>query len=510
MRLSFLGLLLLLLSCTSIDEKWPMSSGPNGEWSVNSTYAVPQNFSVSENENIVWKSELPEGGQSGIAVWGDKLFLSILKPAKSEEESALLGSEIVALCVNAANGEILWRHSMRGTAESRYMFCFSDSSSPGPVTDGEKVWFTNASGLISCLDYSGKVLWEREFKPVEELNGVHFPFNKQFEPFVHEDILVSMEPYWQKDGKRKYGWNYLFGLDKLTGKVLWISEDPLTHYNTPFAKDGKVLIGRGAYHKVPEGPAGYSMIDLKNGKRIWQYEADLGKAMYVNAFNDKYAVWYTERDSGIHILNPADGKLIKKIDISKDVHLRTYNGGLYEERKDVNISKALGVKVFPAWYTNVLVDDNLFFMCFTDKKKKFGPDYCLGKVNLISGKVEYLQVPVHNNPGGQPIWNKSLKTETVNSRGMDVAHDKRRSTRDGWYWLFSGTPICINKKIYFTTMLGVVYCIDTQTKNFDKAALISVNDLGPLGKTWTLNSMAYANGKLYHRTLKNLICIGEK
>jgi len=510
MRFVFLISILFLLSCVSQNENWPMPAGPNGDWSVSAENSIPLNFSVSQDKNILWKSKLPEGGQSGIAVWEDKVFLTVLKPAKNEEESSLVGSDIVALCVDAKDGEILWSHPMNGTAKSRYMFCFSDSSTPGPITDGEKVWFTNASGLISCLDLSGKLLWERKFKPVEELNGVHFPFNKQFEPFIHGDTLVNMEPYWEKDGKREYAWNYLYGLDKNTGELQWISEDSLTHYNTPFAKDGKVLIGRGAYHKVPEKPTGYSMIDLNDGKRIWKYDASIGKAMYVNAFNEKYAIWFTERDSKLHVLNPQNGKLLKEIDIARNAVLRTYNGKSYEKEEGVNIPKKLGVNVFPAWYTNVLVEDDLFFMCFTDKKKKFGPDYCLGKVNLVSGKVEYLQVPVHHNPGGKAIWNTPLTTKTINSRGMDVAHDKRRSTRDGWYWLFTGTPICINKNIYFTTMMGVVYCIDTQTSEFNEDAIVSINDVGPMGKTWTLNSMAYANGRLYHRTLKNLICIGEK
>ena len=240
-----------------------------------------------------------------------------MKPAKDEKPSSLKGADIIALCINAADGKILWSHPMAGVAESPYMYGFSDSSTPGPVTDGQKVWFTNASGLMSCLDFSGKVLWERSFKPVEDLNKVRFPFNKQFEPFIHENTLISMEPYWQKDGKREYGWNYLFGVDKDTGKLLWISEDALTHYNTPFSKNSKVLIGRGAHHKVPEGPRGYSMIDLNTGKRVWQYKAELGKAMYNSSFNDKYALWFTEVHNEFHVLNPTNGKLIKEINLAK-------------------------------------------------------------------------------------------------------------------------------------------------------------------------------------------------
>jgi len=39
-------------------------------------------------------------------------------------------------------------------------------------------------------------------------------------------------------------------------------------------------------------------------------------------------------------------------------------------------------------------------------------------------------------------------------------------------------------------------------------ALISISDLGPAGETWTLSSLSFSNGRLYARTLKELICLG--
>ena len=136
----------------------------------------------------------------------------------------------------------------------------------------------------------------------------------------------------------------------------------------------------------------------------------------------------------------------------------------------------------------------------------------MARVNLESGKVEYLEVPVQvSYAAGKKSyeWQKEITTETLNSRGMDVARDKR-SRRDGWHWNFNGNPIAINDNIYFTTMAGLCYVLDTKAGKWDSKAFLSLNDLGPAAKTWSVNTPSFANGKFYHRTLKELICIQVK
>lgn len=500
---------------------WPQPSGPNGNWSLSTENKIPTEFSVTTGENILWTAELPEGGQSGIAIWEDTIFLTVMKPIlEVKEGQTIKGTDVLALCIEANDGHIIWERELKGSAPSEYMYGFSDSSTPGPVTDGEFVWFYNASGNLSCFDFKGNLVWERTWYPVEELDGIHFPFNKQFEPFMTDDLVINMETYWEKDGNRTYGWNYLYGIEKKTGVAHWISEDALTHYNTPVystTADGRpaVLIGRGGHHQVPESPTGYSLIDLDNGKRLWKFDSDEGLALYNATWNADYAIWYTEKEGVVHILDSKTGKLQRKVSLTANADVRTYDNDInsYMVRTNVDIQKDLNINVFPAWFTNIVVDDQLFFLCFKsgNYRKDIGPEYSIARINLNSGKAEYLQVPVqvtHGNSDRSYIWNQELTTETINSRGLDVSNDKR-SRRDGWHWNFNGNPIAINGKIYFTTMLGVVYCIDSQVEQFDETALVSLNDLGPMGKTWSVNTPSVANGKLYHRTLKHLICIGN-
>ena len=59
------------------------------------------------------------------------------------------------------------------------------------------------------------------------------------------------------------------------------------------------------------------------------------------------------------------------------------------------------------------------------------------------------------------------------------------------------------------TMIGMVYVLKWDAPVLDESALVSISDLGPAGETWSLSSLSYADGRIYARTMKELICIGR-
>ena len=498
---------------------WPQAAGPNGTWAVDDGRAdVPYRWSVSRGQNILWRTTLPEEGQSGITVVGDYLFLTTMKPLTTAAESRE-GHEVVGYCLNSRNGAILWTVDLPGTENSTYAYGFSDSTTPSPIADGKFVYFYNSSGSVGCFDRAGKRIWLHTWKPTGGR-----PFNKQFKPILFGDTLLNMEPRDTDDPKReaKDPWNYLRGIDRRTGRTLWVSEDALTHYNTPvFGRlaDGTpaVLQGRGGYHDVPESPTGLTMTSLaprQAGKALWRYEAT-GKALFTMHWDVRYAYWFDQDTPAHQVLDAATGKLLRTQSLTAHVDYRRHDPvtGRYVLESDIDVTKRNPpFKVFPAWFTNIPVAGWDYFLCFTDPGQRWGPSYCVGRVNIENGKVEYLELPVSVvRAKGEPdqfVWGRPQKASTLNARGIDVAGDPR-SKADGWTWCMLGAPTAVNGRIFFTNMLGITYVIDGRASVLDEKALVAVNDLGPSGETWSLNSVSYANGRLYHRSMKEVVCIGK-
>jgi PQQ-like domain len=530
----------LPLAATLFAATWPQAGGPDGTWRLN-TKDAPASWSVTLNRNIIWKSTLPNAGQSGIAVWNDRLFLTTFAEGEKKTSGSILG-----LCVDAKTGTILWSVKLDGPTKSPMMYAYSDSTSPTPVTDGKLVVFTDGSGEMAAFDFSGNPLWRRSYKPW----GEPYPFNKQHEPILFGDTVINVEPL---DGNPadKSGWNYLRGIDKNTGKTQWIADDGTTTYATSVLgrlKDGTpaILTGRGGWHNVPERPVGLSLIDLtkgKEGKTIWRFISDTGnvaaptwQALYLLNWDRKYAYWFRLNPEETHLVFDIDtGKLIREQSLIRNLDYHQWDpaAGKYIFHDNVNLREIRElsprnrladdevIRVMPAWHANLAVNGYHYFMTTVAHRRntappkgRAGPSHCLARVNVETGKVEYLEVPVTviRKPGevDRKIYGIAVKTKTENSQGIDVASEERSRT-DGWEIpAFCGSPVALGDKIYFTTMLGITYVVDSQAKVFDEHALLAINDLGPPGETWTLNSISYADGRIYHRTAKELICIGKK
>jgi len=517
-------LISLLHRHPAVAENWPQAAGPNHDWTVTTDGAVPLSWSVEKNQNVRWRVPLPETGQSGIAVWGDRLFLTTMKPLAADATSKK-GTDVVAYCVDANNGKILWQRDLAGDPQalSIYAYGFSSSSSPTPITDGKHVWFWNASGKMGCWTVDGGEVWTRKWTPT-----LGRPFNKQYEPIMIGDTLINVEPLDSDDPKRREdAWNYLRGFDAKTGRSLWTAPEGLTHYNTPVLgvlPDGghAVLAGRGAHHGTPEAPAGITLSRVDGplaGKAVWNWDSlPEGKAHVTQTWDKKFAYWLDETRTDLVVLNSKDGSEAKRISWIKDVVVTAYDADskTFTRREGVDLSlEEPAITVFPAWHANLSIYPYVYFQCFSyegrrkGKAVKMGPRRSVARIDVVKGRVEYLELPfpIPNVEGEEESPQGTLYPNmTTNSRGVDVADDKR-SKRDGWWWCFNGNTIAVNQYLYFTFMCGKVQVLDGKAKNFDETALVSFNDLGRFGETWSVNTPSFSNGRLYHRTMKELLCI---
>jgi hypothetical protein len=56
-------------------------------------------------------------------------------------------------------------------------------------------------------------------------------------------------------------------------------------------------------------------------------------------------------------------------------------------------------------------------------------------------------------------------------------------------------------------MNATVYVIDANAESFDENAIVAINDLGPVGRSFNRASLSFAGGHLFAHTIHELICI---
>lgn len=497
----------LALSGTVCAQHWPQASGPNFNWQAEGP-EPPLHWSVVDGKNVLWRTTLPEGGQSAVTVWGDRAFVTTHRPM--DEASDRLEPNIVGYCLDADTGEILWRVDLPGSAPVETAGVFSDATVFAPIADGEHVWFFNRCGSMGCFDFTGKPVWLREFRPRTRHT------NRECEPILVGDKILTVEVR-DKEAAQKLErhqpvpagieprdvWTYLHATNKRTGEIEWIEEAGTSIHNTPMAgqlADGRwaIVHGRGGGHDPLEKPYGVSLSLLESGKTLWSRELT-GDCSHNSHWNPKHVFWF--QGSNHLVLDSATGEVLRTQDLSAEVDFTDAQTG----KREIGIQLQPGKRTPLTNQTNIVVGNWHYFLAH---------DFpAIGRVNIETGKTEYLGVPVQivAGPERRRIWAKddAIPNDTKNSRGIDIAPDNR-AKGTGWGHVSAASPILVNRHLFFPIMNGTVYVIDAFAETLDTSALVAINDLGPAGETWTLASFSYAEGRLWMHTMKEVFCISEK
>jgi acetyl esterase/lipase len=518
----------------TLKPEWPQGSGPDSsfQFGLNSSVRSPTTWSVTRNESILWQKTLPETGQSTVVVNDGRLFFTTMKPVDEDSE---LGQDIVAWCCDAETGEAIWTRDIPAKHPLRLSGCFSDSSSPSAVTDGERVCFFNASGRISCFDFEGNQLWTREVMPVGRtipfrIDGLVAYIRQTYMPdehgnFTHEHKDAPLEK-----------WTQVEAFDLKTGEVAWATTCGVNMGCIPLLQtlsDGRQVfaVGRGGGHSPPENPEGVSLVDAADGSTIWTLPLPgFMSTMTFNIVRDQVLVFH----GGEHLwIDAMTGEITRRVSIIENVPVRLQSeNGWTTESRSLTPDRSLREII---QQSNICWGPHHYFRSYTQP--------WLGRVQIETGEVDYLQLPVQSKPGvtreeDQWLWSPNdLSTERItellksenkkkaprtlpitkwafalndmkNSRGHVVMGDAR-SQGNGWGHQASALPTAIGDYLYVPVMTGNVYVLRHAAETLDENALVSINDLGPIGQSWTRASVSYSNGRLYAHTIKKLICIGE-
>ncbi|MDB4669451.1 PQQ-like beta-propeller repeat protein [bacterium] len=489
-------LLLLLLIGSARCDDWGQASGPNGNFITEGK--APASFSVARGEGVLWRVPLPNTGQGTVVVSKGRVFVASHAPTDGDTET---GSLIIGQCFDAATGKELWRRELPGTRTTDLSSLFSDNTAASPVSDGERVCFINVGGSMKCFDFDGKELWTRTWVPF----GRHH--SRQHEPILHDGkvIVVRVKPsdldpkVTTKAGAKPLGrdrayWTWLHAYDMKTGELAWTGESGTGIHATPLLnkETSRIVTARGGGHQPPEEPYGISLLNAADGKTIW----DLPLKGYVShqngVSNSDLAAQFVGNN---HVtIDLKTGKIRNKVSVLEGVQICRQVDGKYK----IESGQKLKASKKPFTYqTNLLVGDYHYFRSFSG--------FRIGRVNVKTGKVEYLEVPVQVVQG-KANWTKALPNDMRNAKGFLATNDKRNAG-SGWGHCSAASPIVVGEHLYLPTMIGMVYVVKWNAAMLDENALVSISDLGPAGKTWSLSSLSFSNGRIYARTMKELICI---
>src|SRR5690349_6909468 len=113
----------LLPVCAALAGDWSGFRGPNASGIADG--ALPVEFGPSTN--VVWKTPMPPGNSSPVLT-KDRIFIT-----------GYDGTNLLTLCLNRADGKVLWRRTLEPAwKEKRHKL--NSPSSATPVTDGANVY----------------------------------------------------------------------------------------------------------------------------------------------------------------------------------------------------------------------------------------------------------------------------------------------------------------------------------------------------------------------------------
>ena len=213
---------------------WPGFRGPGSTGVPKDESGLPNSWSATEN--VAWKAAIGGSGWASPIVWGDSVFVTSAHGSKpgSEPEGGFYQGAVesprpadehrwFAHCLDLATGSTTWRTELHRSVPSVGRHRKNTYASETAVTDGEHLYAHVGDLGTWCLDYQGKILWDRPWLPVRTRWG----YGTASSPTLHGGRL-----YIVNDNEEQ---SYLVALDKATGAEIWrVGRDEPTTWSTPF------------------------------------------------------------------------------------------------------------------------------------------------------------------------------------------------------------------------------------------------------------------------------------
>ena len=235
--------------------EWPGFRGPNGMGESNASN-LPLTW--SQDENLVWKTELPGGGSSSPIVFGDHIYLTsytgYLEPNQSRGSLNDLTRHL--LCLSRDSGEILWNQSVKAALPEEEQIRDHGYAANTPAADANRVYVFFGKSGVFAFDHQGKEVWKADVG-----SGTH-GWGTSASPLLYKDkvfINASVES------------QSLVALDRETGQEKWRAGGIKEAWNTPIivkTESGQDELVMAKHGKV----LGF---DPESGEELWSCDTDI-------------------------------------------------------------------------------------------------------------------------------------------------------------------------------------------------------------------------------------------
>ena len=256
-------------------RNWPQWRGPNLDGTAASSGSLPVRWSATEN--VVWRAELPSWSAATPIIWEDTIFVTSAQEGFTDPKGrGLVGAvlnriasamnfddELLLIALDRKDGSIRWRRVIG--AGNKILFK-QNMASPSPVTDGKHVWIMTGVGVLTCFDFSGKQIWQRDIEQDYGEFGLNWGYASS--PLLHEGRLYIQVLHGMKTDEP----SYLFALEGSSGETIWKVDRPTDAprespdaYSTPMlaaVEDTLQLIITGGDYLTGH--------DLETGKELWR------------------------------------------------------------------------------------------------------------------------------------------------------------------------------------------------------------------------------------------------